>query len=161
MQMLVTMQGHVFAVELNVLPLEDYELVLGTQWLRTLGVIQWDFMAVFMKFHQFKTTVTLVGLHLTDLTLQEGKQFFKKLVRKGILLHILSLGFVTSSPQPCDPTNEQLLIEFASVCATSTSLPPYRGHEHYILLKKGTTLICQRLYRYPYFQKTEIEKIVT
>ena len=30
MQMLVTMQGHVFAVDLNVLPLEDYELVLGT-----------------------------------------------------------------------------------------------------------------------------------
>ena len=29
-QMLVTMQGHVFVVDLNVLPLEDYELVLGT-----------------------------------------------------------------------------------------------------------------------------------
>ena len=74
-QMLVTMQGHVFAVDLNVLPLEDYELVLGTQWLRTLGVIQWDFMAMSMKFQQFETTITLVGLHLTDLTLQEGKQF--------------------------------------------------------------------------------------
>ena len=97
MQMLVTMQGHVFVVDLNVLPLEDYELVLGTQWLRTLGVIQWDFMAVFMKFHQFKTTVTLVGLHLTDLTLQEGKQFFKNLVRKGILLHILSFCYFLSS----------------------------------------------------------------
>ena len=33
------MQGQVFAVDLNALALGDYELVLGTQWLRTLGLI--------------------------------------------------------------------------------------------------------------------------
>ena len=126
------MQGHVFAVDLNVLPLGDYELVLGIQWLRTLGVIQWDFMAMSMKFQQFETTITLVGLHLTDLTLQEGKQFKKKkkLVRKGIMLHIVSLVSVTTSPQPYDPAIEQLLTESASVYATPSSLPPCKGHEH-------------------------------
>ena len=36
----VAMQGHVFAVDLNALALGDCELVLGTQWLRTLGLIQ-------------------------------------------------------------------------------------------------------------------------
>ena len=35
----VTMQGQVFAVDLNALALGDCELVLGTQWLRTLGLI--------------------------------------------------------------------------------------------------------------------------
>ena len=55
------MQGHAFAVDLNVLPLGDCELV-------------------------FSTTVTLVGLHPIDHSLQEGKQFFKQPVRKGILL---------------------------------------------------------------------------
>ena len=39
----VVMQGYNFVVDLNVLPLGDCELVLGTQWLRTLGLIQWDF----------------------------------------------------------------------------------------------------------------------
>ena len=35
-----------------------------------------------------------------------------------------------------------------------------RGHEHQINLKEGTQPICQRPYRYPYYQKNEIEKIV-
>ncbi|XP_075670129.1 uncharacterized protein LOC142639876 [Castanea sativa] len=114
-----------------------------------------------MKFQKFETTVTLVGLHPTDLTLQEGKQFFKKPMRKGILLHIVYLGFVTTSPKPCDFAIEHLLTEFASVFSTPTGLPPCRGHEHQILLKEGIAPIFQMPYRYPHFQKTEIEKIVT
>ena len=35
-----------------------------------------------------------------------------------------------------------------------------RGHEHQIILKEGTQPICKRPYRYPYYQKIEIEKIV-
>ena len=52
------------------------------------------------------------------------------------------------------------LIEFTSVFGTPSGLPPCRGHEHQILLKEGIAPICQRPYRYPNFQKTEIEKIV-
>lgn len=39
-------------------------------------------------------------------------------------------------------------------------LPPSRGHEHQIVLKEGSQPISVRLYRYPYYQKSEIEKIV-
>jgi len=56
---------------------------------------------------------------------------------------------------------EKLLIEFASVFDTPSSLPPCRGHEHQIVLKEGTVPICQRPYRYPHFQKPEIKKIIT
>ncbi len=35
-----------------------------------------------------------------------------------------------------------------------------RGHEHQIIFMEGVPPHCQRPYRYPYFQKTEIEKIV-
>ena len=41
-----------------------------------------------------------------------------------------------------------------------TGLPPYKGFEHQILLKDGTEPVCQKPYRYPHFQKNEIEKIV-
>ena len=98
----VSVQGHAFVVDLNVLPLGDCELVLGTQWLRTLGVIQWDFRAMLMKFQHLGATMTLVGLHPTAHSLQKGDQFVKKPVRKGILLHIVSLGSTTSSTQSCD-----------------------------------------------------------
>ena len=39
-------------------------------------------------------------------------------------------------------------------------LPPIRGHEHQIVLKDGTLPVYERPYRYLYFQKFEIEKIV-
>ena len=39
-------------------------------------------------------------------------------------------------------------------------LPPFCGHEHQIVLKEGTPPVCERPNKYPYFQKSEIEKIV-
>ena len=115
-----------------------------------------------MQFLHLGTTVTLFGMHRIDLTFQESDHFFRKPVRKGILLQIVSLGPRTSSSlQQCDPLIENLLTELASVFDTPSSLPPWKGHEHQILLMEETALICQRSYRYPHFQKTEIEKIVT
>ena len=70
----------------------------------------------------------------------------------------MSLGSsTTTSQQQCDPLIEKLLIEFALVFDTPR---PCKGHELQILLKERTTPICQRPYRYPYFQKTKIQKIV-
>lgn len=39
-------------------------------------------------------------------------------------------------------------------------LPPNRSHEYSIKLKPYSKTISVRPYRYPYFQKEEIEKIV-
>lgn len=39
-------------------------------------------------------------------------------------------------------------------------LPPSRGHEHQIVLKKGTQPINVIPHRHPFYQKNEIEKIV-
>ena len=58
------------------------------------------------------------------------------------------------------PEVQTLLDEFATVFKDSKGLPPSRGHEHQIVLKPGTQPICQRPYRYPYYQKSEIEAIV-
>ena len=40
------------------------------------------------------------------------------------------------------------------------SLPLIKAHEHQIILKEGFSLIYERPYRYPFYQKIEIEKIV-
>ena len=63
----VAMQGRVFAVDLNALALGDCELVLGTQWLRTLGLIQWDFFDVYGVFSlQFQGGISWVAAHWFD-----------------------------------------------------------------------------------------------
>lgn len=42
-----------------------------------------------------------------------------------------------------------------------STLPPHRSHDHKIPLLPGAAPINVRPYRYPYFQKSEIEKIIT
>jgi hypothetical protein len=42
-QAAITIQGDIFLVDLFVMPLAGYDMVLGTQWLATLGPILWDF----------------------------------------------------------------------------------------------------------------------
>ena len=81
------MQGQVFVVDLNVLALGDCELVLGAQWLRTLGLIQWYFLEMSMVSQHLDSIVKLVGLQPMGLTIQEGTQFFRPPVKKGFMLY--------------------------------------------------------------------------
>ena len=55
------MQGIKFMVELNAIPFWGCEVVLGTQWLCTLGVIKWDFKLLTMQFTYSGKQVMLKG----------------------------------------------------------------------------------------------------
>ena len=54
-------------MDLNVLPLGGCDVVLGTQWLYTLGLIQWDFQHLTMEFVLDGKPVLLKGLQLAGL----------------------------------------------------------------------------------------------
>jgi hypothetical protein len=77
---------------------------------------------------------------------------------KGFLLQIL-----IPEPAPASvlipPPISELLSTYHQVFAEPKGLPPPRSHDHQILLKASQP-VTVRLYRYPYFQKTKIEKIV-
>ena len=60
-------QGQTFLMDLNVLPLGGCDVVLGTQWLYTLGLIQWDFQHLTMEFVLDGKPVLLKGLQLAGL----------------------------------------------------------------------------------------------
>ncbi|KAJ0009667.1 hypothetical protein Pint_33583 [Pistacia integerrima] len=51
-----------FFVDFFILPLEGYDVVLGTQWLRTLGPIQWDFETLRMTFQKDAQMGTFRGI---------------------------------------------------------------------------------------------------
>ena len=59
----VCVQGQIFLVQLNVLPLGGCDMVFGTQWLSTLGVIKWDFMNLSMEFKYKDQQVLLQGFN--------------------------------------------------------------------------------------------------
>ncbi|GKA38844.1 ty3-gypsy retrotransposon protein, partial [Tanacetum coccineum] len=58
------------------------------------------------------------------------------------------------------PEIEQLLGRFASLFQVPTNLPPHRLIDHRIHLLPNTKPINVRPYRYPHYQKNEMEKLV-
>ena len=95
----------------------------------------------------------------SDSSFVDGKKFFNASVKRGLLLKIDGVDSTdVVSKLPAEV--ETLLQEFSQVFETPTELPPLRGHEHSITLKEGAQPVCQRPYRYPFYQKNEIEKIV-
>lgn len=55
---------------------------------------------------------------------------------------------------------QSLLLRFKQVFEMPKGLPPKRNHEHAIVLKEGSNPVSVRPYRYPQFQKDEIEKLI-
>lgn len=44
------MQGEFFTAETLIMPLAEYDLILGIQWLKPWGPILWDFQQEYMQF---------------------------------------------------------------------------------------------------------------
>lgn len=155
-----TMQGTVFSSEVRLLPMGGCDMVLGVQWLSTLGPVLWDFNNLQMEFTAFGRKHVLQGGNATDVQLVGIKQM-EHLIRKkspGVVAQIYSLQAV---PIPeVHPALAHILHSFDDVFSSSTELPPVRSHDHRIPLKPGTQPPSLRPYRYPYIQKNEIEKIV-
>jgi hypothetical protein len=134
-------------------------MVLEIHWLVTLGSIVWNFKTLTMEFTLASETFQLQGLVAPQLW--EETLFPKSLLesKKGLMLHLLeNVGdFVETE---LDTSVSRVLGHFADVFAEPKGLPPSRTHDHAILLKPNAQPVCLRPYQYPYFQKTEIEKIV-
>ena len=79
---------------------------------------------------------------------------------KKEMVHQLSSIQDTTMMNQHSPSLQKLLEEFDNVFGEPKGLPLSRTHDHKIPLKAESELVCVKLYRYPHFQKTEIEKIV-
>ena len=109
-------------------------MVLGVQWLGTLGPILWDFAKHTLCFTRSGKRVSWIG---TDTT--PGLASAALMSRDGDLL-------------------DTLLEEFDSLFAEPQGLPPERHLCHRIRLKQGAGAIAVRPYRYAHAQKDELER---
>jgi hypothetical protein len=83
-------QDHKLRANLYLLPLVDYEVVLGIEWLRTLGDVLWNFSKLTMKFSLNGNRVTFCGKcgHLlTSISSHRMERILKKPC-KGYLLQL-------------------------------------------------------------------------
>ncbi|TXG66291.1 hypothetical protein EZV62_007566 [Acer yangbiense] len=59
----IKLQRVTFIIDFFILPLEGFDIVLGKQWLRTLGSIEWNFEKLYMSFMWGSKKVTLKGIN--------------------------------------------------------------------------------------------------
>jgi hypothetical protein len=166
-----------FLVDFFILPIDVCEVVIGTQWLRMLGPIWWDFARLLMRFRWKSRDVELRGIKPPIHRMVENKEMEREVKRRryGWVCHIqlldggnrekgnlnsIELGAKSSGLGHIHQQILLLLNSFSYLFNEPQGLPPYRSHNHQILLKFEARPVNIRPYRYPHYQKNEIEKIV-
>lgn len=127
-----SIDGEHFTTDFFALPLAGYDVVLGTQWLASLGPILWDFGALTMSFWHRDHRVCWQGV----------------------------AGPASPSLHACSNTDllPALLDEFSAIFAEPTGMPPPRSRDHCINLVPGSQPVAVRPYRYPASHKDELER---
>lgn len=115
-----------------------------------------------MQFSVQGRHVCLQGLYLDQLRVNSELKSLKPsfINQHGWLLQMVAL--TQQQEETLIPVEVQKLLDcYNAFFEEPVGLPSVRAFDHKIVLKEGTPPISVRLYRYPHYQKTEIEKIVT
>jgi hypothetical protein len=160
----VWIQGTLFTLEFYLLPLVGYDVVVGVQWLRTLGLIMWDFSKLHMSFRYKDKWVQLRGIASPKDRMVEAQPMLKAIKKQqgGIIIRLFSvqLGVEQDFLTTKNSSLRKLLEEYNQIFEEPHGLPPNRVQDHKIPLQHGTGAVNVRPYRNPHYQKNEIEKIV-
>ncbi|GJX05300.1 ty3-gypsy retrotransposon protein [Tanacetum coccineum] len=166
-QVKLGMQGLAIEVDLYVLPMQGPDVVLGIQWLQKLGKVTHDYALQTMEFTLASTTYTLKGdesLRMKRISLNHMHALLDSDDVYGVYeLHHLSTDDGVASTVEAGTTHpdlEQLLVCFDSLFQVPTSLPPHRVIDHRIHLLPNTKPVNVKPYRYPHYQKGEMERLV-
>ncbi|MCH81628.1 hypothetical protein A2U01_0002419, partial [Trifolium medium] len=151
---------HTFSVDLFVLPLSGAELVLGVQWLKTLGPIVTDYTQLTMSFSYQGQVVNLVGQPKVGPEESSVHQLERLVATNAIAeayhLHLVPASSPTTPPSTL-PEITKLISQYSLLFSPPTHLPPQRPLDHKIPILPNSAPVSVRPYRYPHFQKQEIE----
>jgi hypothetical protein len=132
------MGSHEFLVDLYVLPLSGAELVLGVQWLKTLGPIITDYEKLTMSFSKGGTPILLSGAPKTGPQESNLHQFHRLMHTDAIdtclQLHLITPKITPETPPTVIAPLSPLLEQFDSLFRAPTNLPPTRPIDHKINL---------------------------
>ncbi|WVZ06121.1 hypothetical protein V8G54_019467 [Vigna mungo] len=173
-----------FSIDLYPLELSGTDIVLGVHWLTQVSPFVMDYHGPFMRFMWEGQLVELKGetcptpspIFVHQLRILQQTNSVEALFQLTLeptcspSLHSYSATTPTTSPSPANtithtptadhPHLQALLHKYSSLFHPSTSLPPSRPTDHRITLHPNTSPILVRPYRYPHFQKHEIEQQV-
>ena len=160
----VHIQQQSFTTDFHVLPLCGADVVLGVQWLKTLGPVLTDYGALTMKFITGGKLIELEGDREKEVEQVSPSQLrrFVHTNPTSTFFHIRIESAAKLTPQTTHSLLEidTLITKYASLFQPLTNLPPSQPTDHTINLLPNSTPVNVRPYKYPYFQKKEIEEQV-
>ncbi len=159
--MKISMGEYVLNIPMLSIPMGGVDVVLGVQWLQSLGTIAFNFQELFMKFSAEGKEVELrvITGEPGNIISSNGMKNLIKKEQRGVIAQLCSLEVPTSkSSLSLDLQNG--LDNHYKVFETPKGLPPICDHDNAIHLVLGSVPPNIVPYRYPYSQRSEIERMV-
>ncbi|KAJ4780034.1 polyprotein [Rhynchospora pubera] len=159
-----TLQNHELTGAVRLLNIQGYDLILGMDWLSLHGPMTIDWNSGQVQLYEGEQKLTFkVQTEVAEVHFCQGELCTLTESKKGSLLMIAHIFHVTEDTTNFPPVHsllQPILQQFAHVFQEPTSIPPVRAIDHQIPLQDSTKAVSIRPYRYSYFQKKEIDKIV-
>jgi hypothetical protein len=158
----ITMGEYVMNSPMIAIPMGGVVVILGVQWLQSLGRVDFKFQGIFMKFSLKGKEIELKGITGKPSTVVISNGMTKLLKKRNqcVIVKLCSLDVRTSKPsisldiQGIIDNNSKVFEDIPR------GLTPTHDHDHPIHLILGSVPPNIRPYRYPYAQKSEIECMV-
>ena len=136
------------------------DIVLGVQWLTTLGTIEMNFQELFMQFQSQGKVVELRGLKAKSPQMVSSHQMQKLLMKDadGLVAQLCSLK--VSQSNALTHSDLQAIIDRHSVIFGDMpkELPPKRDHDHAIQLVLGSQPPTTKIH--PIFYVSCLKKVI-
>lgn len=142
-----TIQQYQFTHNLKILPLTQYDIIIGMDWLQRFSPMKVDWLHRWLLILHKGTSVKLQG------TIPEDVVHDQELLVQIFSLSSDEAALVVQLP----PEISALLTEFPSLVTPPHTLPPRRNCDNKIPLVEGARHVSVRPYRYPPTLKDEIE----
>lgn len=157
------MQGYTVTSDFLPLELNNVDIILGIQFLETLGEMRVNWKLQTMKIPIEGKLFALQG----DPGICSSEVSFKALKKVldhqelSVVVECRGVEVEVTGKKRAPARLQRVMSRFVEVFEEPTGLPPIRGREHAINLKQGSNPVSVRPFRHPHAQKEEIERQVT
>ncbi|XP_061361231.1 uncharacterized protein LOC133305112 [Gastrolobium bilobum] len=154
----LVLQKHTFNLDLFVLDLKGADIVLGVQWLATLGPIMTDYAQLLMTFSHNGMSINLQGdppnlpTAISSSTL--GKLMSLNTIASCLMCFATTTTKASSTVEHTSSLNhpisdiQSLLQQYHDVFSTPSTLPPDRTHNHHINLLPNSKPVQDGTWRF-------------
>ena len=157
----LTMGEYVLYSPMLSIPMGGADVVLGVQWLQSLGTIAFNFQEIFLNFFLEGNEIKLRGIAGKPRKIISSnvmKNILKK-EQRGIIAQLCSLE-VPTSKSSISLDLQKVLDNHSKVFDTPKGLPPICDHDHAIHLIPGSVALNIKPYRYPMSKRTKLNVLL-